>query len=444
MRTTPQWLETGQYATFGAAALLMITVVLGARSHRQAMQAVGKDSAPSIIAAQHIRAALADMDANAANELLDDRTSGAARKAYEARRKEAVESIVTAAQNITYGDAELIPVRKLAYGLGTYTAMMQRARDLHEAGDRRFIAEWRAAAQYMDNTVLPAAADLDKANRHVLDDIYAAQGRASLLSILLTLLTAALLLALLIWLQWFLMERTRRTLNPLLLGASVVTVFFVAYTLSAFRAQDRHLRIAKEDAFESIHALWQARSVSYSANSDESRYLLDREQADSHQNAFFAKAYRIARLPRGTNSSAALSMAGQGTRLQNFTGYLADELNNITFEGEREAATSTLARYLEYMEIDASIRKLEQSGKHAEAVALCTGSQQGESNWAFDRFDTALGKTLEVNQRAFDTAVEAGFRDVSGFEVIAPVAALAIAALTFFGLKPRLEEYRNP
>ena len=158
MRTTPQWLETGQYATFGAAALLMITVVLGARSHRQAMQAVGKDSAPSIIAAQHIRAALADMDANAANELLDDRTSGAARKAYEARRKEAVESIVTAAQNITYGDAELIPVRKLAYGLGTYTAMMQRARDLHEAGDRRFIAEWRAAAQYMDNTVLPAAA----------------------------------------------------------------------------------------------------------------------------------------------------------------------------------------------------------------------------------------------------------------------------------------------
>lgn len=444
MRTTPQLLQAGQYAAFGAALLLMLTVILGARSHRHAMQAIGRDSAPSIIAAQHIRAALADMDANAANELLDERTATASRKVYEDRRREAVESIVTAAQNITYGDAELIPVRKLAYGLGTYTALMQRARDLHEAGDKRFIGEWRTAAQYMDNTVLPAAADLDKANRQVLDDMYAAQGRASSLSIVLTLLTAALLLAVLFWLQWFLMERTRRTLNPLLVGASVVAVFFVVYTLAAFRAQDHHLKVAKEDAFESIHALWQARSLSYSANSDESRYLLDRDQADVFQNAFFVKAYKIAHLPKETSRSTAISMAGQGTRIANFTGYLADELNNITFDGEREAAAATLARYLGYMDIDGSIRSIERSGKHAEAVALCTGSKEGESNWAFDRFDTSLGKTLDVNQKAFDNAVAAGFQDVYGFEIVAPVAALAIAALTFLGLKPRLREYLNP
>ena len=34
------------------------------------------------------------------------------------------------------------------------------------------------------------------------------------------------------------------------------------------------LRVAKEDAFDSIHALWQARAVAYDANGDETRYLL--------------------------------------------------------------------------------------------------------------------------------------------------------------------------
>jgi hypothetical protein len=52
------------------AALLFAAASLGVVQARQAVQTVGRDAAPSIIAAQEIRAALADMDANAANALI--------------------------------------------------------------------------------------------------------------------------------------------------------------------------------------------------------------------------------------------------------------------------------------------------------------------------------------------------------------------------------------
>jgi hypothetical protein len=40
-------------------------------------------------------------------------------------------------------------------------------------------------------------------------------------------------------------------------------------------AETAHLKVAKQDAFDSILALTQARAVSYDANADESRYLVD-------------------------------------------------------------------------------------------------------------------------------------------------------------------------
>jgi hypothetical protein len=37
--------------------------------------------------------------------------------------------------------------------------------------------------------------------------------------------------------------------------------------------------------------------------------------------------------------------------------------------------------------------------------------------------------------------VSRGFSDVSGFEILAPIAAFLIAAFSFLGLLPRIREY---
>jgi hypothetical protein len=374
---TPRILKAGGALVTLTAVLLMLAAVAGARSHRHEIQAIGRDSAPSIVAAQHIGAALADMDATAADE---DRGN------FEKRRAEAVSAIVTAAENITFGDAERVPIRKLALGIGTYAAAVQNARD------KRQIDAWRQAEDLMDTELLPAAAALDKANRDALEQTWARQKSDSARVLAMTLMAGILLGGALVALQVFLAARMRRTLNPGLFAATVAAGIFVVFAGQAFQNADRDLRVAKEDAFDSILALWQARSLAYSANGDLSRAVLDPAKAESHRKDFSAKDEKI-------------------------RGYIETELSNITFAGEREAAEEMRAKFVEFIR------------------------EQKPGTAAFTEFDAALGKTLNVNQDEFDRSVERGFRDVADFEIVAPLATLAICALAWLGLRPRLREY---
>lgn len=407
--TTPQILRAEVLAIWIASALLMAAAIAGAQSHRHAMQVVGKDSAPSIIAAEHIRAELAAMDGEAANELL--LRSGSV-DAFEARQNEAAAAIVGAAENITYGEWERQPIQRLAVGVGTYAAGVQRARDKLEAGDKGYLAAWRKAADFMDARLLPASTDLDTVNRNELDKTYAQQRSASVQASVLLILGGVLLGGVLISVQIFLAGRMRRILNPLLVVATLGTLVFLIYAGQRFAASDRDLKVAKEDAFESIHALWQARAVSYAANGDEIRYLLDPATAAKYEQDFRSKADQV-------------------------DGFLTKELNNITFPGEEEAAKETAARFHEYRQLDGQLRELEKSGRHDAAVTFW----QKQSNEVFQRFDGALGRTLKVNQDAFESSVASGFRDVNGFEITAPVAALLIALLGWLGMRPRMREY---
>jgi hypothetical protein len=201
------------------------------------------------------------------------------------------------------------------------------------------------------------------------------------------------------------------------------------------------LKVAREDAFTSIHALWRARAVAYAANGDESRYLLDPAHAAESDRAFAAKADALAKLPAGSKWGDVASAERSGTHIQGFSGYLADELNNITFAGEREAAVQSVERFAEYVAVDKEIRRLEVAGKHREAIELCVGDKPGESDWAFERFDKAVEATLAINQQAFDAAVSSSFAALDGFEIKASALAAAIAALAFLGLAPRIKEY---
>ena len=188
--TTPQVLRIGVVAVCVAGLLMMAAAITGARSHRHAMQVIGKDSAPGIVAAEHIHAALADMDADAANELL---LHGGPLDAFEARQNEATAAIVGAAENIAYGEWERQPIQRLAVGVGTYAAGVQRARDKLEAGDKGYLAAWRKAAEFMDTRLLPASTDLDTVNRTEIDKTYARQRSASVQTSVLLILGGVLL-----------------------------------------------------------------------------------------------------------------------------------------------------------------------------------------------------------------------------------------------------------
>jgi hypothetical protein len=100
--------------------------------------------------------------------------------------------------------------------------------------------------------------------------------------------------------------------------------------------QAGNLKVAKQDAFDSILALTQARAVSYDANADETRFLVDPGRAAAYQDASvitinenaFTAAIRdghttgspwIALIPAmGTALIAGLAIAGTHRRLAEY------------------------------------------------------------------------------------------------------------------------------
>jgi hypothetical protein len=439
---TLQILKASRAFLLALTALLLLAVVEGTQVHRDAMQVVGKNTAPSIIAAQHIKAALADMDANAADELLTPAgTSSNASAVFDRRRIEASEALIDAARNITY-DAEKAPIETLQVSTGTYERLVQQARDLQDEGQPdAAVRFYRASAILMDGTLLPAADDLDRANNKVLESTYKSEEGHSLAWRLLALACGLLALGALVWAQMFLSRRMKRTLNPLLAVATLATLWLVMHAFAAMGTEEQQLKVADQDAFASVHALWRARAEGYSANAEGSRSLLDPLHAGEYQAAYLAKADELARIPQSTPVAEVLAAAQRGAPTPGFTGYLADELNNITFSGERDAAARTLAAWESYTSIDADIRRLETSGQHQKAVELCIGDSPGQSDWAFNQFDQALLATLDINQRAFDAAVDQGFSALKSLEIEAVVIAAVVAVLIFLGFKGRIREY---
>ncbi|MGL5062794.1 MAG: hypothetical protein ACRC62_22700 [Microcoleus sp.] len=440
---TPQILKLGLHGTWVMSILLMVLSIGGVQAQRQAVQTIGKDAAPSIINAQRIKDSLADLDANAANELIaKPGQNPAAVKTYGERQKKLAMLIVNVAENITYGDAERQPIEQLQVELGNYMMLVQQARDYHQQGNTNsMLTAYRSSAEKIDKILLPTADELDEVNWRELERIYAQQQNIRQGSIGLILLSGAGLVGVLVALQLFLNTRMRRTLNPFLLLATILAVGSVLDTTRVFLSTGHHLKVAKEDAFTSLHALRQGRAIAYSANASESRYLLDKAFASSHEQAFFRHVDRIAKLPAGMTYDRLLAEVRSGQLPTGFSGFMADELQNITFRGERESAVKTLDAFARYLAIDAQIRQLETSGQHQAAVALCIGTNSGQSNWAFEEFKKAHTETTDINKAEFDRAIDASFNTLNGFEFKMPVLMGAIALFTLLGLRPRMREY---
>jgi hypothetical protein len=253
--------------------------------------------------------------------------------------------------------------------------------------------------------------------------------------------------------QLYLRRRFHRRFNYPLLSATVLAGCLTAYIVIAFGAQMAHLKAAKQDSYDSVIALLEAKSNAYVANAAESRYLLDWDMAKVHEATFFDEASKLVIFNKGMTYDRAVEMTSRSELVPTdaFSGRLADELNNITFQGEeyikrygygeRDVATATLKAWGVYMADDQKIRQLESSGRHDEAVAFCLSYKPGDSNWAFAQFDAALDKTLNINIGEMDRDTELGFADLRLLPYIAPLVAFLIACLTFVGLRPRMREF---
>jgi hypothetical protein len=442
-----------------ACCLAAVIAVLFGRLDGE-FQSIGNRQVPEVDAATGLYFSLNDMDAQVANVLLvGGNASLAADRAddlgiYGADRATADQDL----QQATVTEAGDAPAQRdlgsVLDRVGQYQALAADAlltsqQSGGSAGrpPAASVGYYQQATDLMQNGILPEVGSLTSVSASEVDSTYQAGLTTARTGIVVVIAVGVLLIATAVALQLYLMARCRRMINPALVAATAVAIALVAVTVGQLSAEAGHLRVAKQEAFDSIIALTQARAVSYGANADESRYLVDSGRAAQYQQAFLVKSEQIADVGAvgifGYDAALAADVRAydHDNADVRFGGYLGAEFRNITFPGERAAAVRTLLAYQVYERDDRVLRGLAKSDRTA-AVAFDIGTAASQSDGAFNRYDAALSSVIAINSRAFSAAVAAGQGGV-GWDVGFPAGvAVVLALLVLAGVWPRLAEYR--
>jgi hypothetical protein len=447
---TPKILQTSMFVIWGLGLIWIPTTIVAIQSQRDAVKRIAQDSIPSVVLAQRLIDAMSDMDTMVASALLDPKdktllsregepkTMQDSQQAFNKRRYDLTERLTKAANNITFpGEKEAI--QQLMLDSGDYFVYLERSQAAHNQGNRaEALTQYKLAAQVLDRKFIPHAHQLRDINSDQLENQYIGSRRRGASDSVVVAILGLLTIGALVALQGFLYMRTRRTLNPLLLVTTIGALLFLLHALSVLMASGEQLRVLKEDSYNSLLSLRLARALLYSANSDESRYLLDPANQALHEAAFREKTNQVF---RNSDDQAVLKQAIDNLKTAqpepDKQSYFAKAINNITFSQERQPMIEMMKQYQEYMATDQDIRNLVAKKQQQAAVVLCLG----KSNEQFDAMKKAMDDVKVVNEDIAKAVEERAMGELANFEVKATIALGAMATLVFFGLRPRMREY---
>lgn len=410
----------------GFAALLTRAVVAA----DDGLRVVGQGAGPQVVAANNLYLGLASMDAELANiVLVGDEiglgyTRADAQAAYRNDRTVVAEALRASAANAS-GAAARDTVGRLVDDLGAYDNLAGQITYADAQDDARRLQDpspalpnLRRATDMMHNELLPCADALLDADAASVTHGYQDGRDEAAWYAALALAVGILLVLLLIGGQIFLFRRTHRVFNPILAAVTVAAMCVVAIGAgAAFDARDE-LDVAKHDAFDSVLALTRTKALVADANGDESRWLVDPANARQYADRY-----------------------ADTTRL--LTMQFSRELDNITFDGERDAAQTAYEANATYQAFDTKMRGMA-SADFRGAVDFNTSHRAGNSNWAYERLQSDLDAVVAINRTHMTAASDTGERDLGAWSWLASAAAVALALATWRGIRPRLREYRNP
>lgn len=431
MKTAPGKMKALLILCLIGTVISVATIFFVYRISSSTAQTVGMDTVPSIIAAQNIKATLANAHSNAMNAMVTkEKLGGKFWSLYRKDLNSLHSQLVDSSRNITYGDRERLPIMTIASNISAYEYTVGGA---VAKADEISVDQFMEANRLMQQKILPASTALNKVNLAQLDSVYNSYSKNINIFIAVMLLMGLAFVAVLIFTQYYLYKNTHRVFNLGLLAATIIFLIGIVYSTVALNSVKADLRSAKEDAFDSINALWNARAVAYNAKSLESLYLLHQgtgivQTADTIN--FNLSASRLC------SDSKAAQSGGE------FEGYLNYTLNNTTFQGERETVETALKQWLKYVEIDKSVRSLEYDSKHADAIALSVGNASGQSGYEFEKFDAALWETIKINQTSFDSSMDSAFKTLRIFPFVLAAFLVSVAAACSLGMKTRMDEYK--
>jgi hypothetical protein len=438
--TVPGRIRVISGVTVASLALFFVALAVGSSTARDGLQVIGHDAGPQVLATAGLHLALSDMDAQVANALLMGNGYGGQRDAamarYERRRTEANQALLKSFELSGDNPAERRTVQSVLDELGRYErlagqALLLDARSQHVPGrpPEDVVGIYRQATDLMRKVLLPQAYNLTLENGTIVRRTY--DEKTVMVPLLRGAVVVAGLLALscLIWLQVFLAKRFRRVFGPALLAATVITMAALIFGEVELGRDQVALRQAKSAGFDSMLTLARSRAISNSMHGDQSRYLLDKERADTYEHTFLDKSLSMIYIEAG-NLETYHDKVIRGSDAS-FLGLLGPEL--VGRQGE-----DVIETYKRFQAWDMNFRGLVTSGQIDKAVA----ARLDQVSVAFDAYDRAMQALADQHKNEFERAIRSGESALEELWLLLPFAMGGIGVLVAAGVWPRLKEYR--
>jgi hypothetical protein len=500
MESTRKWASTtpGRLRLFSIeiAVVVVALIAIGSGTAAAALVTVNgmqQQTVPMIVEMQHIHAWLADADRSAASAYLAGRfDSGQTQVQFDAeatatgldllgrlnpddprvRYQADIAAVNRELQHATEqtqeGDEANQRLHTLAVAVANYTRQIDTA------------ATTGGADQAAGTVYLQGGSNLMHGRGGILAQVdalrslYAANLQRANITLQITAGMAVLYVAVAIWLlvllirtQRFVTARFRRRRNSRLVAATLVLVaVLLGSTLGAVQAGES-VHNAQDESLADMMSLWDARSLAYAANTDASMTLILPNRIADYTPSFQSETGQLVDRPL---TDAMVQQAAQGD--VSFGGLLASQLLSASTATERESAMHTLRAYQQFMQVSTQATQQADASAKAQAADAAARARNGSrpspspspsaspsttqstaqsaaaprpvSDDALvasvDELDWYLGASLQIRQGQFDATMEsAGF--VLLVTLVLVTLTVAVAGLTFWGVKPRLDEY---
>lgn len=421
-RTTPGVLAGLMVALVLVSALAGVFTALGVQSRSDALDDLSTRSGPLSVAAQQIYRSLSDADATATGAFLSGgREPAEQRTRYQDDIAQAETAIAVAVAAHEPADVTRAgsPLATLTAQLSVYTGLVETARANNLQGLPVGAAYQREASNLMRSTLLPAAAELYRAEAA---QVAADQDSAAAVPVL-EIACGVLALGALFFAQRHLRRSTNRVFNVGLLVATAATLVSLLWVLFATLGVVANVSASRENGSTQTDVLARARIATLAARADETLTLVARGSGTR-----FEQHYGKVRL----------ELAGaDGTG-----GLLAEARALATDDVVRAEVDSAAEHQRAWHQVHLAIRGEDDAGRYPEAVQLATGRADTGAAALADRVDDDLRAAIARTTATFEDEVRQAGNALTGAVLGVVLLAVVAAVGAVVGIWQRLKEYR--
>jgi hypothetical protein len=235
----------------------------------------------------------------------------------------------------------------------------------------------------------------------------------------LTLLAiAAVLVVVMVGVQFWLARRTHRILNLGWLAATIVTAVVGTAVGLVIASNTAGLQSARQRGSDATAELSSARILAVRAQADESLALIARGSGTSFTQDFNEVAARL----RGDSPAG---LAGQ----------VRDTLRGLGRAGSADALDTELSLFFQEHR---TIIRLEDAGDYPEAIERTANNEAPH----LEQIVNVLDNEIKVSQQRFTAAITSASFDAPAMYFGVALGAVLICASIGAGIYPRLREYR--